>query len=97
MSYRLIDTNKIALGMALDDILEMDCIYADLPNGLDGKHYVLKESNAKEPIDVIDDFGDRRLCCPNCIKPIVNVWNTRAYKPNYCQYCGQRFNWEVEE
>lgn len=33
------------------------------------------------------------LCCPNCGEPIVNVWNRAEYKPNYCHYCGQKFDW----
>lgn len=36
------------------------------------------------------------LCCPRCKKPIVNVWSKAEYKPNYCHYCGQKLNWEVE-
>ena len=30
------------------------------------------------------------LSCPNCGKPIVNVWNIAKYEPNYCHYCGQK-------
>lgn len=35
-------------------------------------------------------------CCPNCKKPIVNVWNTSKYKPRYCHYCGQELDWSDE-
>lgn len=58
---------------------------------------VFERNNAKKPLNVIGEFGDGTLSCPNCEKPIVNVWSTRAYKPNFCHYCGQRFDWEVEE
>lgn len=33
------------------------------------------------------------LVCPNCLKPIVNVWSNLEYKPNYCHFCGQKFDW----
>lgn len=34
--------------------------------------------------------GDYILSCPNCHKPIVNVWSKALYQPNYCHYCGQK-------
>lgn len=37
MSYRLIDSNAIA--MSHPEVNDMPCIYADLPNGLDGGCY----------------------------------------------------------
>ena len=37
MSYRLIDANALAT---------MPCIYADLPNGLDGNHYIIEQSES---------------------------------------------------
>lgn len=44
-----------------------------------------------------DNFGDGTLCCPNCKKPIVNVWSKANYKPNYCHYCGQALDWSYEK
>ena len=37
------------------------------------------------------------LSCPNCRMPIINVWNKREYKPNYCHYCGQALDWRDTE
>lgn len=37
MSYRLIDSNSLAL--KYPEVNDMPCIYADLPDGLDNKHY----------------------------------------------------------
>ena len=37
------------------------------------------------------------LSCPNCRKPIVNVWNIAKYEPNYCHYCGQALDWSDTE
>ena len=49
MSYRLIDAN--ALAMSCKEVNDMPCIYADLPNGLDGGHYVMTVT-ATEFVDV---------------------------------------------
>lgn len=50
MSYKLIDANNIAFNsdgfITAENIVKMPCIYADLPNGMDGEHYVLEQ----EPI-----------------------------------------------
>ena len=42
MSYRLIDANALAICKEVND---MSCIYADLPNGLDGGYYDMTQSN----------------------------------------------------
>ena len=48
MSYRLINANDLNGVISNDDyykkILNAPCIFADLPNGLDGKLYNLQES-----------------------------------------------------
>lgn len=41
MSYRLIDANAIAISHP--EVNDMPCIYADLPDGLDGRHYDLRK------------------------------------------------------
>ena len=41
MSYRLIDANAITV--LLPEVNDMPCIYADLPRGLDGGHYDMRE------------------------------------------------------
>lgn len=68
-----------------------------------------KYGNAKNEIESINQFkrpileedksgfGDKTLACPNCHKPIINVWSQKEYKPNYCHYCGQGFRWEERE
>ena len=46
MSYRLIDANALNGVISNDDyekVLNASCIFADLPNGLDGEHYNLQE------------------------------------------------------
>ena len=39
MSYRLISANRLA--NKYPEVNDMDCIYADLPNGLDNKFYLV--------------------------------------------------------
>lgn len=50
----------------------------------------------KKPITEADDFGDRSLCCPNCIGPVTNYW-APGTKPKHCQFCGQALDWEEAE
>lgn len=48
MSYRLINANALNGVISNDDyekVLNAPYIFADLPNGLDGEHYNLKEEN----------------------------------------------------
>lgn len=47
----------------------------------------------KKPLKQECDFFDFNLVCPECKNRIVNVWNKREYKPNYCHYCGQALDW----
>lgn len=48
MRYKLIDANSITFNsdrpITADNIIKMPCIYADLPNGIDGNHYVLAQT-----------------------------------------------------
>ncbi len=39
MSYRLIDSNALAL--KYPEVNDMPCIFADLPDGLDNKYYIV--------------------------------------------------------
>ena len=54
MSYRLINANNIAFNsdgfITTENIEKMPCIYADLPNGMDGEHYVLEQQPKWIPI-----------------------------------------------
>jgi hypothetical protein len=58
-------------------------------------HEALKKQIQTEPIEEADDFGDRSLCCPNCIGPVTNYW-APGTKPKHCQFCGQALKWEEE-
>ena len=52
----------------------------------------LEKQTPKGGIMKGDEYASE-LCCPSCLKPIVNVWNTAKYEPRYCHYCGQRLDW----
>lgn len=53
----------------------------------------LEKQIPKKPLKQECDFFDFNLVCPECKNYIVNVWNKREYKPNYCHYCGQALDW----
>lgn len=55
----------------------------------------LKPKAPKECIDSTNE--DRYLGCPNCEKPITNVWSSRVYRPHFCHFCGQPLDWERKE
>lgn len=47
----------------------------------------------EKPIETEGSFGDRELCCPNCIGPVTNYWSPGT-TPKHCQFCGQALDWE---
>ena len=55
MSYRLIDAN--ALAIYCKQVNDMPCIYADLPNGLDGNHYIIEQSKSNRGSRWYELFG----------------------------------------
>ena len=63
MNYKLINANNIAFNsdgfITEKNIEKMPCIYADLPNGMDGEHYVLEQQSTldkiRAEIAVLDD------------------------------------------
>lgn len=62
----------------------------------------IEKQISKKPIECYQlDKGylydeDGVLVCPNYVKPIINVWSKREYKPRYCHYCGQALDWSKE-
>ena len=56
----------------------------------------LEKQIPKKGIMIGDEYSSI-LSCPNCRKPIVNVWNIAKYEPNYCHYCGQALDWNDSE
>lgn len=65
MSYRLVDSNAIAI--KYPEVNDMDCIYADLKDGLDNKYHIIDDGfDAKDKLSkvvkemqlVIDELKD---------------------------------------
>lgn len=47
------------------------------------------------PTDIVDNFGDKTLSCPNCKEPVYFKYgrgNSKSNIPDKCQ-CGAMFNW----
>ena len=55
MSYRLVDAN--ALAIKYPDVNDMVCIYADLPNGLDGGFYTVLKLELDEIVKRHEEIG----------------------------------------
>lgn len=68
MSYRLIDSNEIAI--KYPEVNEMDCIYVDLPNGLDNEYHYIEAESKGSFYDgyayCLMDFGKDTVLCKDC-------------------------------
>lgn len=65
---------------------------------LDKKEYQkLTERNTPLKPIMIGDEHSSVLSCASCKQPIVNVYNSAEYKPQYCHYCGQRLDWGIKD
>lgn len=92
MSYRLISANNIVFNsggfITAENIEKMPCIYADLPNGMDGEHYVFEqEQKIGHWICTIEDWN-KWTCseCGFCKRTDIHV--SLGY--NYCPNCGAK-------
>ena len=66
MSYKLINANDITFNsdgfITAKNIEKMPCIYADLPNGMDGEHYVLEQQSILDKIRDEINSPNRGAC-----------------------------------
>ena len=53
----------------------------------------LEKQIPKKAVVAYNEMSDMYLVCPDCAKPIINVWSDAAYMPKYCHYCGQALDW----
>ena len=86
MSYRLVNSNELA--MKYPEVNDMPCIYADLPNGLDNKHYNLSSRHKGRwkqisPAKIYE--------CSECGKNVM-TYDICAY--GFCHGCGCRMESE---
>ena len=95
MSYRLIDSN--ALAMKYPEVNNMPCIYADLPNGLDRRFYsvnMFAEPKRGKWINLASD--PKHLVsvdiCSKCgqIRNGYSSWH-------YCPNCGAKMDGDVKD
>ena len=86
MSYRLIDAN--ALTHIYPDNVNMPYIIADLPNGLDGKHYDMRDKNRGTWLYNENwlDGNSMRFICQTC-------GHEQHFITNYCPECGTENLW----
>lgn len=60
----------------------------------------LEKQVAKKPsMKAMDGFSDEQasiLSCYTCGNPVINYWKTGT-NPKYCQFCGQKLDWEASE
>ena len=76
--------------------VDEECHCGYIENELRLAMTALEKQIPKKGIMIDDDYSSV-LSCPNCRKPIVNVWNIAKYEPNYCHYCGQALDWSDEK
>lgn len=89
MSYRLIDSNELA--EKYPEVNDMPCMYADLPNGLDGKHYDVRPVVRGKWI-VVDNIHSQCMECG----AIFCISSSDEWGINYCPNCGAEMR-EVKE
>ena len=86
MSYRLINAN--ALAMSCKEVNDMPCIYADLPNGLDGGHYTMTDGVVECEVSYSQDGVPR---CSRCCNVLYDEYKREDCGiKNYCDECGAK-------
>jgi hypothetical protein len=83
----MINANALNGVISNDDyekVLNAPCIFADLPNGLDGEHYNLQEPKTGHWIIEVWNNKEHHTCS--------NCQHVVTYEPcyHYCPYCGAK-------
>ena len=97
MSYKLINANNITFNsdgfITAKNIEKMPCIYADLPNGMDGEHYVL-EQEPKTGHWIAQDIHNchTEFKCSECgyVHDFMHLYGEPTADYTYCPKCGCR-------
>lgn len=63
MSYRLIDSNAIAI--TYPEVNEMPCVFADLPDGLNGQFIYAQPDLARDIATILENEKDMRVILKN--------------------------------
>ena len=91
MSYRLINSNELA--EKYPEVNDMPCIWADLPNGIDNRHYTLERGHwtRKTRVENVYDIAGVKTwgikCqCDRCTFTMTVIEGFGYY--DYCPHCG---------
>ena len=79
MSYRLIDSNAIAI--KYPEVNEMPCVFANLPDGLNGQFIDVQPGRKKGNWKEDKDYPNLAYLCSEC-----NYFTTM--RTNFCPGCG---------
>ena len=86
MSYRLIDSNAIAI--KYPEVNEMPCVFADLPYGINGQ-FIYAQPERKRGKWIEDALANNIYRCSECgIDAPVEPTGGTEYKSNYGPNCG---------
>lgn len=94
MSYRLIDSNAIAI--KYPEVNEMPCVFADLPDGMHGQFINTQLEQKKGKWikipefcgDAVSGFIDNHFSCSECKKEAeINSWGFYILSA-FCPHCG---------
>lgn len=93
MSYRLIDSNAIAF--KYPEVNEMPCVFADLPDGMNGQFIDAQPERKKGEWIITDIYNGMvwKCHCSECGELAMNFvsglgdwWMKKL--PNFCPNCG---------
>ena len=85
MSYRLINSNAIAI--KYPEVNEMPCVFANLPDGMNGQ-FIDAQPERKKGCKIVKSTGHYGYCaCDQCGKPVHP-------EDKFCSNCGADFREE---
>lgn len=96
MSYRLIDSNAIAI--KYPEVNEMPCVYADLPDGLNGQFIDAQPEPsqvARDIATIIENEKDMRVIAS--AQPDLDEWCTDCKEYDHERHCCPRWNRVIRE
>lgn len=90
MSYRLVDANELAL--VIPEVNMMPCIYVDLPNGLDNRHYDLSSGHKEEEMPWYLSIFNTELLKQKGHWITDDAWRDIAYNTEFLEFLYNHIN-----
>ena len=84
MSYRLINSNAIAI--KYPEVNDMPCVFANLPDGLNGQFI---DAQTELPTGKWKIHKDGSGTCSICGITQIAIWDMDGWQ-NFCGHCGAR-------